>query len=205
MRRKAPSQACIFLVKVATIVVLSVSALVAQPVEPQDESAFFATNEPSVEAADLNDWSKDLLSGCLSGDSTNDNASAICQKLIEILSLELEKQRALNTIQVDRRREIIRFHSEMNRHTEAIFMEQLFAPRVIFWLSVTIVLFGIAASALQFYLFWKGVSRSRLEVEISRDAVSIKTAWIGLILLVISMMFFALYLSFVYGIEPAIS
>lgn len=83
----------------------------------------------------------------------------------------------------------------------AAFAWQAFASKAIFWMVVFLVLAGIAFSAAQ---FWVGIRRgspeTTQEIEISLQAVKIRSQFLGVITLALSLGFFYLYLSTVYPI-----
>ena len=95
-----------------------------------------------------------------------------------------------------------------------LFEWQLSSSKIIFSVVVVIVLIGLYLSYLQFKLSEKQLlkptdpkdtstakSQSATDLEINKDGIKIQSAVIGLIILVISIIFFFLYLKFVFPIN----
>lgn len=100
-------------------------------------------------------------------------------------------------------------------HTRKTFTQQYYSSMFIFIMVVIIVSMGLILSYKQFKLneeivrhgmkqntgvIDKGVDTAS-SMEVSKDGVKMNTAVIGLMILVISLVFFFLYLKFVYQIE----
>lgn len=73
---------------------------------------------------------------------------------------------------------------------------------IIFWLVMVMVLAGSIAAGLQFRQAWHSPSTTPTEITVSDRQLSVKTTWIGVVLLALSMGFLALYLSLVYKLTP---
>ena len=103
-------------------------------------------------------------------------------------------------------------------HWKRSFAWQYYSSIVIFILVVMIVLFGLYLSYSQFSLVSNMIKKNeerndkikldttnieilKADLEIHKDGVKISTAVVGLVILVISIVFFFLYLKFVYPIH----
>jgi hypothetical protein len=78
---------------------------------------------------------------------------------------------------------------------------QLLSSRIIFYVVISLVLAGVYFSGVQFY---KGLNREVSEVtklEASAKGIAVSSSVLGVIILVISFMFFYLYLAYVYPIH----
>jgi lysylphosphatidylglycerol synthetase-like protein (DUF2156 family) len=84
------------------------------------------------------------------------------------------------------------------QHSQKVFKWQLTSSKLIFITVIILVMAGIVFSGLQFK---KGTSDSRTELEFSKDGFKVSSSILGVIILVISLVFFYLYLVYVYPIE----
>lgn len=121
-------------------------------------------------------------------------------KLIAAQSARAEREAA---IALEAREAALRFEEARRDHALAALSDQSWRSDIIFWLAMTMVALGVLAALLQFRQAWKAdaLDGAATEISISEKQVTIKTAWIGVVLLAISMGFFALYLALVYRIE----
>lgn len=83
-------------------------------------------------------------------------------------------------------------------HTQRVFKWQLISSKLIFVTVIVLVLAGILFSGLQFK---KGIDDSRTELEFSKNGIKVSSSILGVIVLVISLLFFYLYLVYVYPIQ----
>ena len=83
-------------------------------------------------------------------------------------------------------------------HREKVFKWQLISSKLIFFVVIILVIMGIVFSGLQFK---KGTGDSRTELEFSKAGIKVSSSILGVIILVISLMFFYLFLIYVYPIE----
>lgn len=86
------------------------------------------------------------------------------------------------------------------------FAWQLFSSRIIFWAVLTLVFAGIYFAAVQFHVGLRGAAgppgaEARTEFAASLEGVKVSSPVLGVIILVISLVFFYLYLAFVYPIS----
>lgn len=90
-------------------------------------------------------------------------------------------------------------------HRREVFSWQLFSSKIIFWVVLSLVATGMYFAAVQFQ---RGLGRKRApvnpddvtEIAASLGGVTVKSPVLGVVILVISLAFFYLYLSFVYPI-----
>ena len=74
---------------------------------------------------------------------------------------------------------------------------------IIFWIVHTALIIGLAASFLE---FWQSFSRRRYgpsqntELTVKMDELALKSSSIGVVILIVSLLFYFLYLKFVYQI-----
>ena len=89
------------------------------------------------------------------------------------------------------------------RHGEDVFRWQLWSSKIIFWIVNALVLAGIAFAAIQFGV---GLARREIaeaeEAQLSFEGLKVKSRFLGVITLTISLAFFYLYLKTVYPIRP---
>lgn len=90
--------------------------------------------------------------------------------------------------------------TELRQRADA-FAWQAFASRIIFWLVVTLVLSGIAFSGIQFWFgLRRGTPSDTGEVDLSLEGVKVRSQFLGVVTLALSLAFFYLYLKTVYPI-----
>lgn len=95
------------------------------------------------------------------------------------------------------------------QHRKEVFAWQLFSTKLIFWSVLFLVLSGIGFSGIQFYKSIKTgpgegagpTGGSATEFEASAKGIKITSPVLGVIILVISLVFFYLYLVYVYPIS----
>ena len=87
------------------------------------------------------------------------------------------------------------------RQRTAAFAWQAFASKIIFWLVVILVLSGIAFSGIQFWFgLRRGTAADTGEVNVSLEGVKVRSQFLGVVTLALSLAFFYLYLRTVYPI-----
>jgi hypothetical protein len=95
------------------------------------------------------------------------------------------------------------FYIATLRHRLAVFAWQALAAKIIFAVVITLVLSGLLLAALQFYLgLRRGSSEVTQELELSLQGVKVRSQFLGVITLALSLAFFYLYLSTVYPVMP---
>ena len=120
----------------------------------------------------------------------------LVQTFIELISNESGQRQASLEAEAS-------FHTKTREHALQALMQQTWKGEIIFWTSLGLVALGVVAAAFQFRAAWRvqDENKSNIEIVISEKEIALKTTWIGVILLAMSMCFFALYLYFVYEIE----
>jgi len=87
------------------------------------------------------------------------------------------------------------------KHRAATFQWQFTASRIIFWMVISLVLAGVAFSAIQFRVALRRRTEfSDAELALSVEGVKIRSQFLGVITLALSLGFFYLYLKTVYPI-----
>ena len=87
------------------------------------------------------------------------------------------------------------------QHRAATFRWQFLASKIIFWMVLMLVVAGVAFSAIQFGVaLGRKTEFSDAEVALSAEGVKIRSQFLGVITLALSLGFFYLYLKTVYPI-----
>jgi len=87
------------------------------------------------------------------------------------------------------------------QHRAESFRWQFFASKIIFWMVILLVLAGVAFSAIQFGVaLRRRTDFSDAEVALSAEGVKVRSQFLGVITLALSLGFFYLYLKTVYPI-----
>lgn len=96
----------------------------------------------------------------------------------------------------------LNFDLKTRAHLVSALEQQAVRGEILFWTAMVMVALGLVAAALQFWLAWRrNFDSVSTEISISHNQISIKTAWLGVFLLAMSMGFLTLYLTLVYPIE----
>lgn len=89
------------------------------------------------------------------------------------------------------------------KHRAAVFAWQAFASKLIFWMVAVLVFAGLVFSAFQFYHGLRAKSPDiTQEIEVSLQSVKIKSQFLGVVTLALSLVFFYLYVVNIYPIVP---
>jgi hypothetical protein len=89
------------------------------------------------------------------------------------------------------------------KHRAAVFAWQAFASKLIFWMVAVLVFSGLLFSALQFYHGLRAKSADATqEIELSLQSVKVKSQFLGVVTLALSLAFFYLYVANIYPIVP---
>lgn len=95
------------------------------------------------------------------------------------------------------------FDKQVQAHSLRALEDQAERSEILFWTAMVTVALGLLAAGFQFLQSWKsGQHATPTEFAIGEKQISIKTAWIGVVLLAMSMGFLTLYLTLVYPIVP---
>jgi len=90
-------------------------------------------------------------------------------------------------------------------HRQSVFQWQLLSSKIIFVIVIFLVCIGVYFSWVQFSAGMKGKAKedssSETTIEASATGIKVSSPVLGVIILVISLMFFYLYLVYVYPIE----
>lgn len=88
------------------------------------------------------------------------------------------------------------------KHRQAVFAWQLTTTRIIFWMVLALVLSGVAFSAIQFAVALRRKSDfNDAEIAMGVEGVKVRSQFLGIITLALSLGFFYLYLKTVYPIS----
>lgn len=127
------------------------------------------------------------------------NACNIAQ--IAIIEAAAEREVAEGKLIVEARRDAVTLAQRQGAHLAAALDDQAWRSAIIFWMAMGIVGLGVLAAGMQFRIGWRNIDGPATEFSVSEKQLTIKTTWIGVVLLAMSMVFFALYLTLVYQIE----
>ncbi|HKL34520.1 MAG TPA: hypothetical protein VJ919_18415 [Tangfeifania sp.] len=103
--------------------------------------------------------------------------------------------------------EYYNYHISGLQHREKVFSWQLFSSKIIFVVVIILVFAGIYFAAVQFHTGIKqareklGDFNDRTELSASMKGIKVSSPVLGVIILVISLVFFYLYLVYVFPIE----
>lgn len=86
------------------------------------------------------------------------------------------------------------------QHREKVFRWQLFSSKVIFVVVLLLVLIGIFFSYIQFKKSFQTGEHLQTDLEASAQGIKLSSPVLGVVILVISLLFFYLYLVYVYPI-----
>ena len=127
------------------------------------------------------------------------NACSIAQ--IAIIEAAAEREVAEGKLAVQARRDAVTLAQRQGAHLAAALDDQAWRSAIIFWVAMGIVGLGVLAAGMQFRVGWRNIDGPATEFSVSQKQLTIKTTWIGVVLLAMSMVFFTLYLTLVYQIE----
>ncbi len=96
-----------------------------------------------------------------------------------------------------------KFEEDNQNHTLYSLRDQSRRSEIIFWLAIIVMILGLSASYLQLRksLQESGEKPKEFEILVSDKKFRIRTAWIGVVLLFSSMVFFIIYVYFIYSIK----
>lgn len=92
--------------------------------------------------------------------------------------------------------------TETNQHQRDVFQWQLLSSRILFVIVLVLVIAGIYFAAVQFRRDMReGKEGATSTLKFEKDGIEVSSSVLGVIILVISLVFFYLYLVFIYPIE----
>jgi len=127
------------------------------------------------------------------------NACSLAQ--IATIQAAAEREVAEGKLIVEARRDAVTLAQRQGAHLAAALEDQAWRSAIIFWMAMGIVGLGVLAAGMQFRIGWRNIDGPATEFSVSEKQLTIKTTWIGVVLLAMSMVFFALYLTLVYQIK----
>lgn len=185
------------------LVLLAVAPL---PAAAQERQRFDEANVSSraMEIPAFERHSRALELFCLRGTGFTEDPQ-IGEQCREVLALQLKEEVNHLLAQNELERQFLEQRLERYRTTSAIearvFENQITKGRYLFWLAIALSILGATAAIIQFFSVYKD-SLGASEVRISSKELTIKTAWIGVVILFMSMLFLAFVIYFVYQISP---
>ena len=87
------------------------------------------------------------------------------------------------------------------KHRHSVFQWQLYSSKIVFIAVLVLLLAGIVFSGIQ---FWKGLKDNKLEttsLEALPTGIKVSSPVLGIIVLIISLLFFYLYLVYIFPIQ----
>ncbi len=112
------------------------------------------------------------------------------------------------------KKELYGYYTFGMQHRKKTFEWNLFSSMITFWVVIALVFAGISFAALQFYMYVKErqyMLRRKIEIknddalntalEANLSGIKISSPVLGVIILIISLLFFYLYLVYVYPIQ----
>jgi hypothetical protein len=94
-----------------------------------------------------------------------------------------------------------KYYAATLEHRVRVFDWQSKASKYIFWMVMVLVTAGLTFSAVQFYIgLRRGTTDAPHEIELSMQAVKVKSQFLGVVTLALSLAFFYLYVANVYPI-----
>ena len=188
----------------STVFLASLSTMaVSQTSDAEPEQQIFVAPLTSTDATILEDLDQTIVSICETAAADGSTLSDACEKMLtQIITSYGDSIASKNAAATRIQNQTAEFSTTNQTHIANTLEMQLNHGRYLFWLAVLVVLLGVLASAFQFLKVWKQDVVSQTEISISEKQLSIKTSWIGVVLLGMSMAFFALYLWFIYRITP---
>jgi len=154
--------------------------------------------------------------GHTQGDSLNrERMQKLLQATDEKYASLAQKDSTLQTIAALSRndsllqKELYSYYHFGLEHRKQTFSWNLSSSKITFWVVIVLVFSGIAFAGLQFYIAMKERRLlSKLppmdlgtQLEASKDGIKVSSPVLGVIILVISLLFFYLYLAYVYPIK----
>jgi len=198
---------CLYAIGIATIAALATPSdpAIAQLTNGSDEQQIWTApvgpnvggfeNVVAEAASPLNELCGD------SGQQNQEVAEACARAAVEVVASNAVRTLRENTLAIEALERQGLLASSNNEHLLGALRSQARHSEIIFWVSMAVVSLGLLAAALQFWIVWQSQDSTPMEISVSEKQVTIKTAWIGVVLLAMSMGFLALYLLLVYQIE----
>lgn len=99
--------------------------------------------------------------------------------------------------------EFYAYRSSGYEHRRQVFKWQLYSSKIIFYVVIFLVTIGLFFSGVQFYAAYKNnfTNEKVTELSASTSGIKVSSSVLGVIILVLSLLFFYLYLVYVYPIS----
>ncbi len=129
---------------------------------------------------------------------TNGENSKAVHPVVPDIELDKETRYAYNRSM----QKFYDYRSSGYEHRKRVFEWQLFSSKIIFYVVIFLVIVGLFFSGVQFYAAYKKNFKNEKVTELNASATGVKisSTVLGVIILIISLLFFYLYLVYVYPI-----
>ena len=192
-----------FVVLIFGASVLHPTSVFSQTNETNREQQIFMAPVPSTDVTVVDTLDQTIVDICEKAGTTSGKLTNACERMfVQVIQSYGDGLASTNVALARAQNQAAEFDNKNREHIAATLNMQMEHGVYLFWLAVLIVLLGVLASAFQFLKVWRQDKVSQTEISVSEKQLSIKTTWIGVVLLGMSMAFFALYLWFVYRISP---
>jgi hypothetical protein len=144
----------------------------------------------------------DKVNEFLNKENQNKNSSS----LPTILPGEINSDPRLDSVKIDAWINYYKYMRHGYRHRANVFTWQLISSIIIFSMVICLVFIGIYFAWLQFKLALKEKEKGKeedlaTEINVSPKEIKVSSPVLGVIILIISLLFFYLYLVYIYPIE----
>lgn len=141
----------------------------------------------------------DAFFSSIKGDTSALKVSSVMPTKMPGMKVDIVTQEAFNQAM----QEFYAYRSAGYKHRSLVFEWQLFSSKIIFYVVVFLVIIGLFFSGVQFYAAYKNnfVETKSTEISASTSGLKVSSSVLGVIILVISLLFFYLYLVYVYPIN----
>jgi hypothetical protein len=142
----------------------------------------------------------------LAGFDSLEKGTKYGNRLNSFLPDEMVSDKRLDSVKVDAWLNYFRYMRHGYRHRANVFTWQLISSIIIFSMVICLVFIGIYFAWLQFRLALKEIEKGKeedlkTEINVSPKEIKVSSPVLGVIILVISLLFFYLYLIYIYPIE----
>ena len=189
------------LIFLASSAELAIGQSLGGAVEQQVLKGSLGAGDSSQESADADALSPYLAICGQRRELAQEIARTCEQAAAQIIASTATRVERENHLALEAQERRARFNTKNEAHLLSALQDQARRGEIIFWVAMAIVALGLIAAALQFRTVWRNQDASQTEINISEKQITIKTAWIGVVLLAMAMVFLALYLTLVYQIE----
>jgi len=142
----------------------------------------------------------------LAGFDSLEKGTKYGNRLNTFLPNEMVSDKRLDSVKVDAWLNYYRYMRHGYRHRANVFTWQLISSIIIFSMVICLVFIGIYFAWLQFKMALKEIEKGKeedlkTEINVSPKEIKVSSPVLGVIILIISLLFFYLYLVYIYPIE----